>query len=133
MATVEMFCKNEKGAVRGETYRFTVTDKNDPALIALKLQVKEHNKQVRLNKKRLEEGYFANSYSFISDLLTRLSAQNEMYNRIMKRRCRRVRLMPRGPRREAARKDGKWASAYDCSLPHRHATHFDVYVHEVYE
>ena len=43
----------------------------------------------------------------------------------------RVRLMPRGPRRAAALKDGLRRTAYDQSLPARHATHFDVYVHEI--
>ena len=43
----------------------------------------------------------------------------------------RVRLMARGPRRAAALADGKHKSAYDQSLPHCHATRFDVYVHEV--
>lgn len=42
----------------------------------------------------------------------------------------RVRLMGRGPRRVAARIDGVRSSAYDSSLPQRHATHFDVYIHE---
>jgi outer membrane lipoprotein-sorting protein len=43
----------------------------------------------------------------------------------------RVRLMSRGPRRSAAIADGKRKWAYDSSLPQRHATHFDVYIHEV--
>ncbi len=43
----------------------------------------------------------------------------------------RVRLMSRGPRRAAARADGLRPWAYDSSLPQRHATHFDVYIHEV--
>jgi outer membrane lipoprotein-sorting protein len=43
----------------------------------------------------------------------------------------RVRLMARGPRRAAAIADGRRKWAYDSSLPQRHATHFDVYIHEV--
>lgn len=43
----------------------------------------------------------------------------------------RVRLMARGPRRQAAIADGLRKCAYDSSLPQRHATHFDVYIHEV--
>lgn len=43
----------------------------------------------------------------------------------------RVRLMARGPRRVAAIADGLRPSAYDSSLPQRHATHFDIYIHEV--
>jgi len=42
----------------------------------------------------------------------------------------RVRLMARGPRRSAAIADGQRKWAYDSSLPQRHATHFDVYIHE---
>jgi hypothetical protein len=43
----------------------------------------------------------------------------------------RVRLMGRGPRRSAAIADGQRRCAYDSSLPQRHATHFDIYIHEV--
>jgi hypothetical protein len=46
-------------------------------------------------------------------------------------RLYRVRLMSRGPRRAAARADGVRTWAYDSSLPQRHATHFDIYIHEV--
>ena len=44
----------------------------------------------------------------------------------------RVRLMSRGPRRSAAIADGQRKWAYDSSLPQRHATHFDIYIHEVH-
>lgn len=43
----------------------------------------------------------------------------------------RVRLMGRGPRRVSARLDARHRTAYDSCLPQRHATHFDVYIHEV--
>jgi hypothetical protein len=39
--------------------------------------------------------------------------------------------MGRGPRRSAAIADGQRRCAYDSSLPQRHATHFDIYIHEV--
>ena len=51
----------------------------------------------------------------------------------MKPKLYRVRLMSRGPRRAAAIADGLRPYAYDSSLPQRHATRFDVYIHEVYQ
>jgi len=50
-----------------------------------------------------------------------------------KPRIFRVRLMARGPRKEAALRDGKRARAYDQYLPIRHGKWFDVYIHRVYE
>lgn len=50
----------------------------------------------------------------------------------------RVRLMPRGPRKEAYIDNLKnggntvW-SGYNCYLPQRYAKRFDVYIHEVYQ
>jgi len=42
----------------------------------------------------------------------------------------RVELKGRGPRKEAAIKDGTYYHAYDQSLPLRHAKKVDVYIYE---
>ena len=42
----------------------------------------------------------------------------------------RVKLQGRGPRKEAAAKDGRGYYAYDQSLPLRHAKKVDLYIYE---
>jgi len=42
----------------------------------------------------------------------------------------RVKLQGRGPRKEAAVKDGKHWNAYDQSLPLKHAERVDLYIYE---
>ena len=42
----------------------------------------------------------------------------------------RVKLQGRGPRKEAAAKDGRGYYAYDQSLPLRHAERVDLYIYE---
>tara|TARA_B100000927_G_scaffold230686_1_gene190660 strand:+ start:1638 stop:1973 length:336 start_codon:yes stop_codon:yes gene_type:complete len=42
----------------------------------------------------------------------------------------RVKLQGRGPRKEAAVKDGTYYHAYDQSLPLRHAKKVDLYIYE---
>jgi len=81
-------------------YRFTVTDKNDSDLIALKRMVRQHNKRV------------GNPYYYVPRL--------------------RVSLRARGNRKVHAINDGLRARAYDQQLPHKYASHFDVYVSEVH-
>lgn len=44
---------------------------------------------------------------------------------------KRVRLMGRGPRRQAAIQDYGRKHAYDSYLPQRHAVRFDVYIADV--
>ena len=106
------------------SYRFTVESKDDIALLNLKEEVKQHNKA----RKRLEE------WSKRGD---KLIYQQYVIDRFKKTPKLRVRLMPRGPRAAAARANNpkpylvSTSRAYDCYLPQRHATHFDVYVHEV--
>ena len=41
-----------------------------------------------------------------------------------------VKCQARGPRTKHARADGKYARAYDQSLPLRHAERLDVYIYE---
>ena len=103
---------NSDGTLRTEDYKFTVKDLNDPELRVLRQVVANHNKQVRKDARRNQFGrgeYIAN-------------------------RLMRVRIMPRGARREHARKDypgyGSFRSsaAYDSYLPMRYGTSFDVYV-----
>ena len=45
----------------------------------------------------------------------------------------RVKLQGRGPRKEAAIKDGTYYNAYDQSLPLRHAERVDLYIYERYQ
>ena len=101
MATVKQI--DSRGKVRTSNYRFTIESKDDKNLTALKESIRKNNR----------------------------------YRKTVGLRPERVRLMPRGPRRETARKDAvkpyliQQYKAYDSYLPQRHATHFDVYVHEV--
>lgn len=44
---------------------------------------------------------------------------------------KRVRLMPRGPRKQAAINDYGRKRAYDSYLPQRYAVRFDVYISDV--
>ena len=77
-------------------YKFTVTNRKDPAIIELKKNVKVMNS---------ERGWGTKM---------------------------RVRLMGRGPRTMWARLEGRHPRAYDCYLPLDKATHYDVYVNDVY-
>ena len=86
---------------RTDDYRGTITSLDDPQLKAIKDNVAAHNAHFRATSREYGRK--------IGQLL-------------------RVRLMPRGPRAEAAKADYKWKRAYDSYLPQRHATHYDVYV-----
>lgn len=103
---------NSDGTLRTEDYKFTVKCLDDPELRQLRDVVAAHNKEVRKDARRNQFGrgeYIAN-------------------------RLMRVRIMPRGPRREHAARDyagrGSFRSsaAYDSYLPMRYGTSFDVYV-----
>ena len=90
---------------RTDAYQFTTEDRNDPEIKSLKAKIAFANK--------------------LSREATRDSAQwSGKVNALF-----RVRLMPRGPRVEAAWGDYRSRRAYDSYLPLRHGTHFDVYVH----
>jgi len=91
--------------LRTPNYRFTIESLNDPHLAALRKEVKRNNKAIRALARQTGREYYANG-------------------------LKRVRLMPRGPRVEAAWTDYKSRRAYDSYLPMRHATHFDVYVQD---
>ena len=95
-----------KGEVRTPDYIGTVTSKDDPMLLAIKADIRDRNKIARKWRR--------NAYK----------RTGKHYNDV---RIERIQLMARGPRTEAALKDGKYARSYDQSLPHRHATHWDVY------
>lgn len=89
---------------RTEAYQFTTDDKNDPRIAELKAKIAFTNK------------------------MSREATRGWNYNSTVHALWR-VRLMPRGPRVEAAWGDYRSRRAYDSYLPIRHGTHFDVYVH----
>lgn len=89
--------------MRTEAYQFTVESLDDPLLVALKKEIARNNKAMRALARQTGREYYAHN-------------------------LKRVRVMPRGPRVEAAWGDYKSRRAYDSYLPIRHATHFDVYV-----
>ena len=93
----------EGAKLRTEAYQFTIESKDDPLLLALKKEVKRHNKAMRALARQTGMEYYAD-------------------------RLKRVRLMPRGPRVESAWADYKSKRAYDSYLPFRHGVHFDVYL-----
>ena len=90
--------------MRTEAYQFTTTDRNDPRIASLKRKIAFANK------------------------LSREATRGFNYSRTVNALWR-VRLMPRGPRVEAAWADYRSRRAYDSYLPQRHGTRFDVYVH----
>ena len=93
----------EGAKLRTPAYQFTVFETNDLLLLRLKQEVARHNKAMRALARQTGLEYYAD-------------------------RLKRVRLMPRGPRVEAAWQDYKSKRAYDSYLPMRHGTHFDVYI-----
>lgn len=98
------YVQSKQGGPRTIDYRGTTTSLKDKDLKEIKATVQEHNKVAR---KWLR--FHPTSTATIL----------------------RIRIMPRGPRVEAAAKDGwKYKAAYYSYLPQRHATHFDVYVGE---
>lgn len=98
-------CNNDNEA-RTDSYMFSVMSKYDPNLLALKKDVKKHNAMTRASIKEYwnHSGEMSNYYTL-----------------------QRVQLMARGHRVTWAIADGYSARSYDQSLPHRHATYFDVY------
>ena len=104
MAFYKLPEKSWEGAkIRTPAYQFTVMETNDLLLLRLKAEVARHNKAMRALARQTGLEYYAD-------------------------RLKRVRLMPRGPRVEAAWGDYKSKRAYDSYLPMRHGTHFDVYI-----
>ena len=112
--------RNRKNDYRTPSYRFTVANKNDPSLVALREGIALRNAQVRKNVR---------AYGKVSDY-------DKLYT---------VRLMARGPRRWHT-KFGNMARYHkgqqgipdrqkllhfnaDSNLNHRFAEEFDVYVH----
>ena len=102
---IYMKCKTND-EFRTSDYVGTVTSKKDPSLLAMKSDMRARNKNARK--------WLRNYYE----------KHGKHTNAV---RIERIQLMARGPRTKAALADGHWARSYDQSLPHRHATHFDVY------
>ena len=97
---------NKDGSLRTADYVFTVDSLDDPQLKELRKTVANHNREVRKLCRR-------NQWN-----------RGEWHAQWLKR----VRIMPRGERVEAAWGDYKSRRAYDSYLPLRHGKHFDVYV-----
>ena len=95
-----------KGEVRTGDYIGTVTSKDDPMLLAIKADMRDRNKIARKWRR--------NSYK----------RTGKHYDAV---RIERIQLMARGPRTKHALDDYGSRRAYDQNLPHRYATHFDVY------
>ena len=93
----------EGAKIRTPAYQFTVYDLDDPLLLSLRREVKRNNKAMRALARQTEREYYADN-------------------------LKRVRIMPRGARMEAAWDDYKSRRAYDSYLPMRHGTRFDVYI-----
>ena len=93
-----------------DTYRFTITGKDAIALKNLKEQIAKHNKGIR--ERARARGEYKPDW-------------NKNWTSLL-----RVKLQARGPRAVHARADygPNGSRRYDCSLPHRYATHYDVYV-----
>ena len=89
------------GEARTQDYVGTTTNLHDSDLERIKANVKLHNQQVR--------------------------ATSRKYGRAIGQ-LRRVRIMPRGPRAEAAEAMYRFRRAYDSYLPMGPCERFDVYV-----
>ena len=95
---------------RTDGYVFSVISKDDPGLVALRAEVKRHNKTSR---KLLRE--YWESRGKMPDVC------DGCYS------IQRVSIMARGARAKWAKKDGLYPRSYDSSLPHKYAEYFDVY------
>ena len=92
---------------RSSEYLGTVTSKNDKDLLAIKADTRARNKNAR-------------------EWIRRCFERTGEFPRAV--RIERIQLMARGPRSVPSAKDfGGRRRCYDQSLPHRYATHFDVY------
>lgn len=106
---------------RTEAYRGTVMSKTDPDVIAMKADIAENNAFRRqwnesLINRQLDYGM---NQEEIAEQINALMGYQSL---------NRVRFMARGPRRNA---DGSVIHINaDSCLNHKHATHYDVYVHE---
>ena len=97
---------NQDGTLRTQDYRFTVDSLDDADLAQLRDVVKAHNREIR---KRCRRNKYNNGTWLAKQIM-------------------RIRIMPRGPRVEAAWDDYKSRRAYDSYLPLRHGKTFDIYV-----
>ena len=97
----------DKGEARAADYVFSIKTKDDPMFLALKENIKRHNKDVRARLRR-EDRKTDGRYPYVSIMRTR--------------------VMARGPRALYSKLDYGHGYAYDCSLPHKYAAYFDVYV-----
>ena len=100
-------CDNNEARTTG--YRFTVYSKNDEQLLNLKENIKRHNIMAR---------------QCIRDVYKHWGGHPEHGYHT---KIERVKLMGRGPRSVHSINDFGHARAYDQNLPHKYATHWDVY------
>ena len=104
-----MFYRTDRreGYYRSDAYRGTVLSKRDPSLRQLKADVQARNKHAR---------------KYIKDYFAKYGKMPKFMG------IERVQLMARGPRTKHAIHDYGMPRAYDQNLPHKYATHYDVYV-----
>ena len=106
---------------RTETYRGTVTSKQDADVLRLKKDVAENNAFRRKWNESLilRQIDYGSNQEEIAEQINALMGYNSL---------NRVRFMARGPRRTA---DGSVIHINaDSCLNHKYATHFDVYLNE---
>ena len=98
-------------ASRTSDYSFSVIDKSDEQLLAIKEDVRRHNAWIRRD---------------VRDYAKEVGAERAL--RYMESNpLQRVRLMARGPRAMYARLEGLYPRTYDSFIPHKYAKYFDVY------
>ena len=102
-----------KDDVRTDAYVFTVESKHDKDLLSLKENIKRSNKHKREYIREVAEKW----------------GKDKALDYMKHYQLKRITLMSRGPRTVPAVNDGYHPRTYDQSLPHQHATHFDVYLH----
>lgn len=95
-----------KDEYRSPDYIGTVTSKNDPSLLNMRKNMRASN---------------ANARKYIRSYYERTGEMPKFI------KIERIQLMARGPRTKHSLNDFGTRRSYDQSLPHRYATHFDVY------
>ena len=103
--------------IRSKSYQFTA----DVNSVYDMMQIEILRTSIKSINSMARETDRINEYRYDTGYVDILEASTPKY---------RVSLMPRGPRRVAAWKDGRSPRAYDSTLPLRHVETIDVYIHE---
>ena len=110
------------GAARTESYRGTITDKNDPDFLLMKSDITERNNNRKRHIISTIDRYYVGREEDTID---------HVENTLKWRGFERLKICGRGPRRDA---DGNRLYAnVDSHLRHADSTHFDVYVIRNYD